>query len=138
MSTLVGADDLKRALKAAAEAGKPQLKDWADEAVSIGRRSVPVDTGRLMTSIERGRARQRAAVVKAHYSAFFVDAGVKPHSLRPRNQRAKNKTVRTIFDRLTTQHPGYKARPFRQHMADEALRRQPLDDAIIDAWNKAL
>lgn len=150
MSTLKGADDLKRALKAAAQAWRPMGKRWADEAIKVGQPMVPVrssamragdghEPGRLRASFERNTPRGRTAVVRAHYTAFFIDAGVKPHSMRSRKSRPTSSAGRTIFSSFARKdHPGYKARPFRQHMADEGLRRAPLGDAIIDAWNAEL
>jgi hypothetical protein len=59
--------------------------------------------------------------------------------MQSRKSRPTSSAGRTIFSSFDRKgHPGYKARPFRQHMAEEALRRAPLDDAIIEAWNEAL
>lgn len=150
MSTLRGADDLKRALAAAAKSWRPIGKKWADEAIKVGQPMVPVRSssmragdghapGRLRASFERNTPRGRKAVVKAHYTAYFIDAGVKPHSMQSRKSRPTSGAGRTIFSSFARKdHPGYRARPFRQHMADEGLRRAPLDDAIIEAWNAEL
>lgn len=150
MSELRGADDLKRALAAAAKSWRPMGKRWADEAIRVGQPMVPVRPssmragdghapGRLRGSFERNTPRGRTAIVRAHYTAYFIDAGVKPHSMQPRRSRPTSGAGRTIFSSFARKgHPGYRARPFRQRMAEEALRRAPLDEAIIEAWNAEL
>jgi hypothetical protein len=57
--------------------------------------------------------------VVGSFHAYFVNAGVKPH---------------TVFGR---RHPGYKARPFRVEAAREAYDRQVNVDPIYKAWNDA-
>ena len=140
-SSLQGSDALKRRMKAVRLAFKPVGRVWADTAVVIGRPELPTRPasmragdkhapGRLHGSIRRKSATQYKATVGAHYTAYFVDHGVKPHSM---NKRAKGQD-RTVFAK---RHPGYKARPFRAHMAHESLRRHPMAEQLIKEWNDA-
>ena len=70
----------------------------------------------------------------AIYHAYFVDAGVKAHSLQRRTSRGD----RTVFARSARKpHPGYAARPFRAKTTAEAFRRVDPLDKIVDAWNRA-
>ena len=145
MSTLIGADALKARLKALhKDVIKPVHKAWADEAVKIARAdvggmSMPYSkAGHLLASIKRKTATQKHAVVVASYHAYFVDAGVKAHSLQRRKSRPKGNLGRTIFAATARKpHPGYKARPFRAHAAQEAFRRTHPTDKVIAAWNRA-
>lgn len=141
MANLQGADDLKRRLKAVRLAFKPIGRRWADTAVDLGRPKLPTRPasmwagdrhapGRLAGSIKRKSATQRKAVVSAHYTAYFIDAGVKPHSMAKRGKGQD----RTVFAK---KHPGYKARPFRSYIAHESLRRNPMAETLIEEWNRS-
>lgn len=141
MATLKGGDDLVRRLTAVRLAFKPIGKKWADTAVDLGRPMLPTRPasmwagdkhapGRLAGSIRRKTATQRKAVVGAHYTAYFIDAGVKPHSMQKRGPGQD----RTVFAK---KHPGYKARPFRAYIANESLRRHPMAETLIDEWNRS-
>ena len=143
MANLQGGDDLKRRLKAVRLAFKPIGKRWADTAVDLGRPKLPTRPssmragdghapGRLAASIKRKTATQRKAAVGAHYTAFFIDAGVKPHSMTKRTPGVKQD--RTVFAK---KHPGYKARPFRAYIAHESLRRNPMAETLIEEWNRS-
>lgn len=153
-ASLVGADDLRARLKAIRQnVFKPMARDWADEATRIGRdkvnamnmpysgygekRSKP--QARLLPSIRRKTATMRKAVVVGSYHAYFVDAGVKPHSLkaRPSTVNRAARQGRTIFSRAGRKHPGYAARPFRGATAVEAYRKHPAGEAVVKAWNEA-
>ncbi len=143
--SLQGADELRARLKAIRSGVfKPVGKDWADETAKIARSKVPNrntrwSTGRLHDSIRRKSATMKKAVVVAHYSAYFVDAGVKPHMMTPRKATlARHARQGTIFARKSRKmHPGYRARPFRASSAREALRKHPVLDRVTAAWNEA-
>jgi hypothetical protein len=70
-------------------------------------------------------------VVGAHYTAYFIDAGVKPHSMAKRGGKGQDRTV------FAKKHPGYKARPFRAYIAHESLRRNPMAETLIEEWNRS-
>lgn len=142
MANLKGSVELKDRLKAVRLAFKPIGRRWADTAVDLGGPKLPVRPssmhagdkhapGRLHGSIRRKTATQRKAVVGAHYTAYFIDAGVKPHSMTKRTPGVKQD--RTVFAK---KHPGYRARPFRAYIAHESLRRHPMAETLIDEWNK--
>lgn len=141
MASMQGGDDLKRRLKAVRLSFKAIGRKWADTAVDLGAPKLPVrpssmragdkhPPGRLHDSIRRKSATQYKAVVGAHYTAYFIDAGVKPHSM---TKRASGQD-RTVFAK---KHPGYKARPFRAYIAHESLRRHPMAETLIDEWNRS-
>ena len=122
---------------------KPAVKLWGDEAARIARNdlssdSMPYSKGVLVKSIRRKSATQYKGVVVGWYHGYFVDAGVKPHSLRSRKSRPKSGLGRTIFAATARKgHPGYPARPWRGAATAGALRKYPVLDIVIEAWNKA-
>jgi hypothetical protein len=139
MANLKGAPELEARLKRVRLMFKPLGRKWADTAVDLGIPKLPIrpstmradhPPGRLHASIRRKTATQRKAVVGAHYTAYFIDAGVKPHSLKKRGGAGQDRTV------FAKKHPGYKARPFRAYIAHESLRRNPMVETLIDEWNK--
>ena len=136
--SLKGTPQLRKRLRALSLAFKPAGKAWADDTAKLMRPQVPFLTGRLRKSIKRKNATQKRATVAAHYSAFFVDKGPKPHKIKPKRARMLRFQAegRTVFARAV-HHRGYRGRPFRQRAAREALRRNPMTTAVIEAWNKA-
>ena len=154
MSTLVGADDLKARFKALqTKVIVPAGKEWAEEAAKIARarvgamnmpysgeqRSKPQQV--LLTSIEVKQSRSKQKfVVKGSYHAYFVDAGVKPHSMAARASTVKRRAEegRTVFaPKSRKPHPGYDARPFRGATAKDALTKHPVTETVVKAWNEA-
>jgi len=131
---LKGGPELRARLKAIGVVFKPLGRAWAKEAVDLGRPVVPVRTGRLKRSIVVKSATARKAVVGAHYTAYFIDAGTHYPSVKRRARGGLAATGRTMFRKT-----GFRTqpRPFRAYIAHEALRRRPLGDAITDAWNAA-
>ena len=141
--SLKGGKQLRARLKAVRkDVGQPMSKAWAKECTGlidakVGAMSLPYSgkSGGQYGSRSHPKYRmQRSFRVKAgrmksglvgHYTvvgsfhAWFVNAGVKPH---------------TVFGR---RHPGYRARPFRAEAAREAYRRQVNVDPIYAAWNAA-
>ena len=138
MTTLRGGKELKARIKALKLAFKPIGRTWGRETVSLSRSAVPVRTGRLRKSIRVRNATQKRTTVVAHFTAYFIDAGTKPHDIRPRKARRLVFEVsgRTIFARKV-HHRGTKARPFRVRAANEALRRTDVKAQLIDVWNEA-
>jgi len=138
MSALRGTPQLRARLKALRLTFKPLGKGWAEDTRDAAIRFVPYRTGRLRGSIRVRNVTQRHATVVAHYSAFFVDKGTKPHTIVPK----KAKTLRfengrkTVFSRRAVQR-GYRARPFRARAAEEGLKRNPLAVAVVRQWNEA-
>lgn len=119
---------------------KPEGRAWADETVRLMHDRVPNrntrwSKGRLHDSIRRKSATQKKAVVVGWFTGYFVDAGVKPHSLQRRKTRPKGRTIFAATARKP--HPGYRARPFRARSARDALRNKPMSRVIIDVWNRA-
>jgi hypothetical protein len=123
--SIKGTAELKARLRAIRVVFKPIGRDWADETVILARAAVPKKTGRLQRSIRRQSATMQRAKVVAHYTQYFVDAGTKAH-FEPRHN---------YFSKV--QHPRVRARPFRARVAREALRRKPMAEQVIRAWNDA-
>ncbi|MES2156082.1 MAG: hypothetical protein V4510_13190, partial [bacterium] len=137
---LQGSAEFRARLKAiaATKVFTPLGKKWADETVRLQRADVPNrntrwSKGTLHDSIRRKSATKNRATVVGRYTGYFVDAGVKPHSLQRRGKKS-----RTVFSRQARKgHPGYRARPFRRPAAEEALRRHPMSAEVIALWNRA-
>lgn len=138
--TIKGKQALRRRLRAvASETFKPAGRDWAEDTARLARARVPQRTGRLRQSIRRKNASKKRATVVAHYTAYFVDAGTKPHDIRAKKAPYlvfPGPSGRTIFARKV-RHRGYRARPFRRQAALEALQRADMARAAIEAWNRA-
>jgi hypothetical protein len=138
MSQLKGADDLRRRLNDLKKAYKPIGRKWGRASINAGRPMVPVLTGRLRKSMRITSATEKTTRVGAHYTAYFVDKGPKPHVITAKKAKGLVFQGRrgTVFARKV-HHRGYRGRPFRQRMAEEGLRQTPMAQEIIDAWNKA-
>ena len=136
---LKGGRELRARLKAISQSFKPIGKKWADDTARIAKPRVPVRSGRLRQSIRRRNASQKRATVVAHYTAYFVDKGPKPHDIKARRGRLlvfEGRGGNTIFA-PKVRHRGYAGRPFRDRAAKEALARNPAAEEIIRAWNAA-
>lgn len=136
--SLKGAAELRTRLSAVRLTFKGYGRTWADETAKQARRRVPVRTGRLQKSIRRKSATQKRAVVVAHYSANFVDAGTKAHDIKVKKARnlvfeAKGQT---IFAKKI-HHPRTKAQRFKRASALAAISKHPIRETMIDLWNKA-
>jgi hypothetical protein len=125
---VTGTDDLRRRLAAIQDTFRPAGRAWAKEMVGLARPDVPVDTRRLRRSFKVKSATKKKAVVGAHYTAYFIDAGTH----YPKVSRRKG--GRPVFQRA-----GYRTRPrpFRERLAREALRRKPLILELVRQWNEA-
>jgi len=136
---LKGEKQLSSRLKASAKLPKIVGIKWGDEDVRQNRNKVPVRTGRLRASFRVTSVTARRAIVKGHFTAYFVDAGPKPHLIKPKRGHRALKFQdggRTVFARAA-HHRGYRARPFRRRAAEEALRRAKMSQSLIDLWNGA-
>lgn len=137
--SLKGGKELRSRLRAIREVFKPIGRDWADETVLLAKAAVPVKTGRLQRSIRRRNATLRKATVVAHYSQYFIDKGTVEHGVKPKRATTlawQDPGGRTIFAKRA-RIPRHAARPFRERVAREALRRKPLAESVIRAWNAA-
>jgi hypothetical protein len=134
---LKGGRELRNRIKALRLVFKDVGRKWGDAASRKMRPRVPVKTGRLRRSFTV-RASQRRAQVRAHYTAFFVDAGTKAHRIEPRKAKVLRfeKGPRTIFAKRVD-HPRVRARPFRAESARQALSETAGAEALIEAWNRA-
>jgi hypothetical protein len=141
MSRLIGAPELRARLKAIQQVFKPIGREWADEAVQIAKATGPWTdrTGTLRRSIRRRNATQRKATVVANYTQYFIDKGTKEHDVAPKRGTVLKwnpTTGGTVFAKRA-HIPRHAARPFRERVAREALRRKPMASSVIQAWNDA-
>lgn len=138
MNRLKGARELRARLKAIKQTFKPAGREWADEAVLIGKAIIRRRTGKTAASIRRKNSTQRRATVAARHVAFFIDKGTVAHTIRPRRARhlVFRTGGRTVFSKRVN-HPRTSAHPFRERMAREALRRKPMAVTLIALWNRA-
>ena len=137
--SLQGGRQLHARLNAIKEVWKPIARNWGRADVQEMRQRVPVRTGRLRRSFRVTSVSSRRVRVGGHFTAYFVDAGPKPHDIRPKSARGHlifQSRGRTIFARKVHSR-GYRARPFRAIAAHEAMRKNPQAKALIDLWNKA-
>jgi hypothetical protein len=137
-SSFKGGPELRARLKAIKTVWKPIARKWGRADVMEMRRRVPNRTGRLRRSFRVTSVTGKRVRVGGHFTAYFIDAGPKPHTITAKGNgdmifRVKNKT---IFTRKV-HHRGYAARPFRQKAAVEAMRQTPQAAEVIKLWNDA-
>jgi hypothetical protein len=137
-SRLKGGPELQARLRAIRTTFKPIGREWADKTARAGQGMVPVRTGRLKGSIKRRNATLKHATVVAHYTAYFVDAGTRRHTIVPRNsgRLVFSSGGRTVFARKVD-HPATRPQPFRRRAALEGMRETPMAQKMIDLWNSA-
>ena len=137
-SSFKGGPQLRARLNAIKTVWKPIARKWGRADVLEMRRRVPNRTGRLKRSFRVTSVTGKRVRVGGHFTAYFVDAGPKPHVInaRGRGDMIFNVRGRTIFTRKV-HHRGYKARPFRQAAAVEAMRQNPQAAEVIKLWNDA-
>jgi hypothetical protein len=136
--SLQGASQLRARLKAIKETWKPVARKWGKTDVQEMRDKVPVRTGRLRRSFRVTSVSGKKVRVGGHFTAYFIDAGTKPHEIRAKRggELIFKSQGRTIFARKVHSR-GYRARPFRQRSAEEALRKNPMAAELIKLWNDA-
>jgi hypothetical protein len=139
VSQLRGGDDLRKRLKSLKLAFKPIGRKWGTKTVQNYRPSVPVKTGKLRKSFRVTSATQTRARVGGSFVAYFIDAGTKPHIIKPKSHGFLTFQAggRTVFARQV-HHRGFRARPFRARGARAALADTPMRDELTNAWNKAV
>jgi hypothetical protein len=137
-SQLRGSRELQARLRAISQTWKPVARKWGKADVIEMRDRVPVRTGRLRKSFRVTSVSGKKVRVGGHFTAYFVDAGPKPHDIRAKRGEflVFKAQGRTIFARKVHSR-GYRARPFRKRAAEEALRKNPMARELIELWNKA-
>jgi hypothetical protein len=138
VNNLKGTAEFKARLKAAGQMFKPYGREWTDEYVRVARPMVAVRTGKTRMSIRRRNASQRKATVQALFTAIFIDQGTKRHTIVPKRAKALYFTdggsPRFVPQ---VQHPGSRARPFREEAMRRSIRNKPMADRLIREWNGA-
>lgn len=134
---LHGADQLRNRLDAMTRSTRGYPRDWADAYVQVARPQIPVKTGATRESVHRAQVTNDGAEIAGSAVALWIDTGTGRHTIEPRHDvLVFAKTGRTIFSRKVD-HPGQRARPWRERALLEALRRNPLVDRVVGAWNRA-
>ena len=136
--SLKGGKELKARLNAIKASWKPIARGWGRDDVKENRARVPERTGRLRKSFRVTSVSSKKVRVGGHYTAYFVDAGPKAHDIVKKGPGTLvfKGSRGTVFARKVN-HRGYRARPFRQKAAEEALRKNPMAAEIIKQWNSA-
>ena len=136
--TLHGADGLRWRLHAMEDAAGRYPKTWADEYVQVARPQIPVRTGKTRQSVQVRSADAEGAEIEGSRIAVLIDTGTLAHPIEPKREALKFKAGgQTVFARKVD-HPGTRARPWRERASDEALRRHPLaDEVAVGPWNRA-
>lgn len=135
--TLRGADGLERRLRAMERSTSTYPKTWADAYVQAARPQIPVKTGKTRRSVQVRSTSPEGAEIEGSQIAVLIDTGTLAHPIEAKAGALKfQKGGQTIFARRVD-HPGMRARPWRERASDEALRRHPLDETVVDAWNRA-
>lgn len=138
MSTIKGADQLANRLGAMSRSPRGYSREWGDEYVQVARPLIPIKTGKTRHSVQRAQTTAKGAEIMGSEVAVMIDTGTRRHSITPRRKDTLAFPVRgrTVFARKVN-HPGQRAKPYRMRAALEALRRVPLAERVINAWNRA-
>jgi len=136
--SLQGGRELRARLAAIKEVSRPILRKWGRSDVLLMRQQVPTRTGRLRRSFRVTSSTKTRVRVGGHFTAYFVDAGPKPHTINPKGSGFLVFKGRrgTVFARQVHSR-GYRARPFRARAAHQALVDNPMAQEVIAAWNRA-
>lgn len=135
--TLKGADGLERRLHAMERSTREYPRDWGNAYVDVGRPQIPVRTGKTRQSLQVRSADSAGAEIEASSVAVLLDTGTLAHPIEAKREAVKfQRGGQTVFAKRVD-HPGMRARPWRERAADEASRRAPLSDTVVGAWNRA-
>lgn len=138
VSNLRGTAEFKARLKAAGQMFKPYGREWTDEYVRVARPMVAVRTGKTRATIRRRNASAKRATVAAMFTAIFIDAGTKQHTIVPKRARGLYFTdggePRFVSK---VDHPGQRAKPFREEAMRRSIKNKPMADRLIREWNSA-
>lgn len=115
--------DLRRA---AQEAGLEEVTRGSRIVATRAKVLVPVDTGRLRSSIRNTVSRSGDAVADIHTNvdyAPFVELGTRPHIIRARNAQAlRFRWHGRTFYAKSVHHPGTPAKSFLRRALREVAR----------------
>lgn len=137
-ATLKGSKELQARLAAIRVVWKPIARKWGSADVEEMRQRVPVRTGRLRKSFRVTSVSGKKVRVGGHFTAYFVDAGPRPHDIAAKGTGSLVfRGRRGLVFAKRVHHRGYAARPFRQRAAETALDRTNLKQTLIDEWNRA-
>lgn len=136
--SLQGKRELTARLKALRGAFKPYARAVGDAAVPLMRSRVPVRTGKTRNSIRVRNSTERRMTIVAAFPAIFIEKGTKEHNEKPRRFRAIKFEGGSgpVFTKKV-HHPRTAAKPFAARSMQEAIRKHPLGDELIKAWNSA-
>lgn len=135
---LQGYDQLRHRLQAMGDAPRGYGRDWGSAYVQVARPQIPVRTGKTRATVAVAQATDHGAEVTGSAVALMIDTGTRSHSIAPKQAGtlAWRKSGQTIFARKVD-HPGTRARPWRNRALEEATRRVSLVGRVVDAWNRA-
>lgn len=132
-----GIPELQARLDAVGRSAPDVARLWAESAAQEGRFAAPVQSGRTQRSVKVGDVDERHATVTATGGGKFVETGVRAHTITAHGDALRFKTGgRTIFARKVDK-PRQPPRAWLQQAGAEALRKTPLIDPVVEAWNRA-
>ena len=136
--SLQGASQFKARLKALRTAFKPYARAVGDTAVPLMRSRIPVRTGKTRNSVRVRNSTERKMTIVANFPAIFIDKGTKAHDEKPRRFKAiKFEGGNGPVFTKKVHHPRTAAKPFAARSMTEAVRKHPMADELIKAWNAA-
>lgn len=136
--SLQGKRELTARLKALRGAFKPYARAVGDTAVPLMRSRAPNRTGKLRGSIRIKNSTQTKMTISAIWYAAFIEKGTKEHNEKPRRFKAIKFDGGSgpVFTKKV-HHPRTAAKPFAARSMHEAIRKHPMSDELIKAWNSA-
>lgn len=135
---LRGSRELRARLKAIRTVFKPVGKSWAEQTTTLAKTRVQVRTGKTRSTIRVKNASLRKAAVEAKEGARFLEAGAKPHVIKPRRFKAMrwNAQGQPMFAKKVS-HTGMRARPFLKRSGRDVLNRMDMLRELLKLWNEA-
>lgn len=139
-STLQGAPELKRRLKAIKQTFRPVGRKWATSTARHARAQASFEnrSGKGRRSIRVKSASQKRATVVASYYVAILDRGSKAHTITPRKAKtlAFQAGGRTVFSKKVHK-PAMRGLGFATRAARDGLRDNPMAAELIKLWNDA-
>lgn len=138
MSSIKGAPQLRARLRAIKVSFKPIGREWAEDTIDELRPRSPHRTGKGISSYRVKNSTMTKATVSGIYYMSMLDKGTKAHDIVPRRASVLRFQVgqRAVFAKKVH----IKAKQglhFAKRAALEAMRQNPMAEALIKEWNKA-
>ena len=135
---LQGADGLIDRLQAIQETPRTISKGWGEATVAAMRPYIPVKTGKGRASVRVASSDADGADVTALDYVAILDQGAAAHDIMPTSASVLAFDVggRTVFA-PKVHKPQQRGLGFARRAAEDGMRRAPMSDAVVEAWNRA-